>query len=77
MYPMKMSSINEGETKINVYFISNYHVNDSSGILTTKGKNYFYYAQHGSKYDVGNYVTWMTYEGKTEDLTDDSYFEDT
>lgn len=74
MYPMKMSSINEGSTKINVYFISEYHVDDSSGLLTTKGKNVLSWAPSGSNYDVGDYVTWMTYEGDTKDLSADSYF---
>ena len=74
MYPMKMSRINEGETKINVYFISNFHVTDSTGLLTTKGKSGYYSTTPNSNYDLDNYVTWMTYEGNTKDLTDDSYF---
>jgi hypothetical protein len=77
MYPMKMSSINEGNTKINVYFISDYHVSDSSGLLTTKGKSGLYWASSMSNYDTVNYVTWMTYEGNTKNLTGDSYFVET
>jgi hypothetical protein len=74
IYPMKMSSINEGSTKINVYFISDYYADDSSGLLTTKGKSSLSWAPSISNYNVGDYVTWMTYEGNTKDLTGDSYF---
>jgi len=74
MYPMKMSSINKGDTKINVYFISNYYVDDSAGLLSTKGNSGYYSTAPGFNYDVGNYVTWMTFEGDTKDLIADSYF---
>ena len=79
MYPMKMSSINKGNTKINVYFISDYQVKDSSGLLTIKGTSDFSGNPYISTYNVGtynvrNYVTWLTYEGETKGLIGDSYF---
>lgn len=77
-FPMKMSSINEGETKINVYFISNTRYIDTSGYLTYKDSNYFssYYSRDiigGNNYYYDR-ITWLTYEGYTQDLTGDSYF---
>jgi len=77
-YPMKMTSINEGETKINVYFISNTRYIDNAGYLSYKESRYFdsYYADDiigGNSYYYDR-ITWLTYEGDTQDLTGDSYF---
>ena len=74
MFPMKMSSINEGNTKINVYFISNYNVKDSSELLAVSGKSDFTGNPYISNYNEEYYITWLNYEGNTKDLTDDSYF---
>ena len=73
-YPMQMTSINEGNTKIHVYFISNHHVQDNSGFLSIE--KFAYKSRMSIMYsqNIGDYITWLTYEGSTQDLTGDSYF---
>jgi hypothetical protein len=73
-FPLKMSSINEGNTKINVYFISDYNVSDSSGFLSVKGKDRMGWGQYILNEYVDDYLTWMSFEGSTSSLTDDAYF---
>lgn len=73
-YPMRMSSINKGSTSIDVYFISNCSVFDELGDLTYQEVRY---ANSGSiipSFDVGDIITFLNYEGDTQDLTEDSYF---
>jgi len=74
MYPMKMSSINEGNTKINVYFISDYYVKDESELLVSKGESNLTSTYYTYIYSSGENITWMTFEGDTKDLIADSYF---
>ena len=74
-YPQKISSINNGTTYINVYFISPYEVfGDNSGILRI---NPFTFPQQtdklGEKYE--NYwVTLLEYRGDLKNLRADSIF---
>lgn len=68
-YPLRMTSINKGLTKINVYFISDFYVNDSSNILFVEDNDYISL----DEYD-GNNITWLSFEGNTKELTGDSYF---
>ena len=73
-FPMKMSSINKGDTSINVYFISDNSYMDYSGLLIPQEVRN---AGHGPiipSYNSGDVITLLTYQGNTEDLTEDSYF---
>lgn len=67
-YPMKISSINEGNTDIVVYITSNSIFFDNSGILKVSGvnNNYGHY-----------YTTLLEYNGDLKQLKDDSIFENT
>lgn len=74
-YPLQMTSINEGTTKINVYVISDYHFSDNSGYLSIQEEGYDMGFLSPEYYGWGgDYITWLTYEGETGDLTGDSYF---
>ncbi|MDH7517597.1 MAG: DUF2330 domain-containing protein [Candidatus Thermoplasmatota archaeon] len=77
-YPLKMTSINEGDTKINVYFISNYTVVDENNYLSFEkinnnivGISQFFMDDYNIHYET---ISMLTFEGNTKDLTGDSYF---
>jgi len=78
-YPMKMSSINEGDTKINVYFISNYTVRDEANYLIYEGAALDKYGASDlfldkpRSYDY-TAISMLTFEGNTSELDGDSYF---
>ena len=73
-YPMKMSSINSGDTSVHVYFISNCTVMDESDYLIPQETRYAFHGPIIPSYNVGDVITWLRYEGSTKDLIGDSYF---
>jgi hypothetical protein len=73
-YPMKMSSIHEGHTIIDVYVISDSSVIDEVGDLIPKDVRYVRGGWIIPSFDVGYVITWLTYEGYTQDIVEDSYF---
>ena len=70
-YPMKLTSINPGNTKINVYVIADFYVHDTSQLLHVEDTTYHYFGE-----DHSNHLTWLTFEGSTSKLTKDSFFEE-
>lgn len=76
-YPMKMTSVNEGEVKVNVYVFSPSPVRDTSGLMeidqmTTPDKTVT------SEFSPGKYyLTSLTFEDETSELVSDSFFEAT
>lgn len=73
-YPLKMSSINEGETLIDVYVFSAKPVEDGSGVMTLSKmtKNT---AAFGESYGLGQeYVTYLYFVGDLSELGDDAWF---
>jgi hypothetical protein len=75
-YPMKMTSINQGDVIANVYLFSNAPMTDLSGLMevekmTTVNSN----TQEYLNLTGQNYVTSLTYTGKTSQLVTDSVFE--
>ncbi len=76
-YPLKISSINDGDTEIDVYLFSETPVKDKSGILSlfqmTENTSVF-----KNSYRLGQkYVTYLNYSGDLKDLSSDSWFEPT
>ncbi len=74
-YPLKISSINDGETNISVYVFSEMPVKDEKKVLSThnmvKLKGYL-----RDKYNLTNekYVTLLKYGGNLKVLNEDSFF---
>jgi hypothetical protein len=75
-YPQKMTSINEGDTKINLYFVTNKSYYDDSEIFSVKEVRSNYYGYFPKDFERSNQIAWFTYEGSVKDLTEDSYFEE-
>ncbi|MFH1424361.1 MAG: DUF2330 domain-containing protein [archaeon] len=75
-YPMKMSSINEGDSNVNVYVFSKDAVKDESGVMEIEKMTKIDNWQHRDKYDLSTqkYATWLTYDGDLADLDEDSVF---
>lgn len=75
-YPFKISSINEGKTKVNVYVASDYPVKDSEGILRREAvtENVSSIKDYGFE---GKYVSYLTFSGDLKDLKSDAWFEKT
>ena len=77
-YPMKISSINEGDTNVKVYVFSEIPVNDEKNVLSTTKMTTL--TNHWKdKYNLTNekYITLLTYNGDLKDLKEDSYFAST
>ena len=77
-YPMKISSINEGDTEVKVYFFSEIPVEDKKEVLSTEKMTTL--TNHWKdKYNLTNekYITLLTYNGALKDLKEDSYFAST
>lgn len=75
-YPLKISSVNDGDTTVDVYLFSRTPVKDKSGILSvtqmTKNTSYL-----KGKYNLAQeYITYLTYTGSLKDLKSDSWFEE-
>ena len=77
-YPLELSSINDGDVQISVYFISQKPVKDSSNLLSVS-KMVQTETWFKDKYNLTNqnYVTYLTYDGSLKNLNADSYFEQT
>lgn len=80
-YPLKISSINEGRTIVDVYVFSQTPVKDKSNVLDISQmvKTYpelkrAFEADHGLGYD---YISYLTYSGNLKDLSTDAWFEST
>lgn len=76
-YPLKISSLNDGSTKIDVYLFSETPIEDKSGVLAasqmTENTSLF-----KNNYGLGQkYITYLTYSGDLKDLNSDSWFEPT
>ncbi len=68
-YPLQLTSINQGNTKINVYVITDYYVQDGSNILLIEDVETSYFGK-----EYGEHITWLTFDGPTSELTKDSFF---
>lgn len=74
-YPLKMSSINEGDTVIDVYVFSDQPVQDTSQLLTLSQMTENT-ASFEESYNLNQkYVTYLSFSGELGDLTGDSWFE--
>lgn len=75
-YPMEMSSINEGDTNVNVYVFTKDPVKDTSGIMDVHRVKDITSWSKRSTYDLStqNYATWMKYNGPLASLSGDSVF---
>lgn len=76
-YPLRISSVNEGSTDVDLYLFSQTPVKDKSGILSvsqmTENTQYL-----KEDYGLGqDYVTYLMYSGDLKDLSMDSWFEPT
>lgn len=74
-YPLKLSSINDGKTVIDVYLFSEKPARDSGGLLTLSGmtKNTSAFKE---TYDLNqSYVTYTSFSGDLSDLNVDAWFE--
>ena len=73
-YPMVMSSIAEGVATIDLYFLADIYVKDTSGQLESEGRREIPdYIK--VEYDIDeDLATYMRYVGKLEDIKEDSYF---
>ncbi len=75
-YPLKISSLNEGDTIIDVYLFSETPLKDKSGILSAPRMT------ENTSYLKGNYnlpqkyITYLSYVGNLKDLKSDSWFEE-
>jgi len=79
-YPLKISSVNEGETLIDVYLFSQTPVKDKFGVLAisqmTKNDSSIKQA-FKEDYDLGyDYITYLVYSGNLKNLDSDSWFEE-
>jgi len=77
-YPLKISSVNEGDTIVDVYVFSKDPVKDKSEILSvsqmvknTASRKEAYEQDYGIS---GDYITYLTYVGSLKDLKSDSWF---
>jgi len=74
-YPLKMSSINDGDTTIDVYVFSERPVQDKSQLLTLSQMTENT-ASFEESYNLNQkYVTYLSFSGELGDLTGDSWFE--
>jgi len=74
-YPLKISSINEGNTEINVYVLSKTPVKDENGILAVyQMTGLSTYLKDSYNLTVENYVTLLTYKDSLKGLNSDSFF---
>ncbi len=69
-YPMKMTSIHDCETVVNVYVASKDHVSQDKGVLNKMKESYKPFSFEGESY----VLTWFKFEGDSQDLIKDSYF---
>jgi hypothetical protein len=75
-YPMKMTSINPGDITANVYVLSTVPMKDTNGIMTIeKMRSISYSSQEHLNASGLNFLTSLTYTGKTSQLVQDSVFE--
>ncbi len=74
-YPLKISSINDGETNISVYVFSEMPVKDEKKVLSTHNMVKLKGHQR-DKYNLTNerYVTLLKYGGNLKSLNEDSFF---
>ncbi len=77
-YPMKISSINDGDTEVKVYVFSETPVEDERNVLSTAKMTPLTNSLK-DKYNLTNekYITQLTYDGDLKDLKEDSYFAST
>lgn len=74
-YPLKISSINEGNTEINVYVLSRTPVKDENGVLSIyQMTGLSTYLKDNYNLSVENYVTLLTYNDSLKGLDSDSFF---
>ena len=74
-YPLKISSINEGNTEINVYVLSKTPVKDENRILSIyQMTGLTTYLKDNYNLSVENYVTLLTYNDSLKGLNSDSVF---
>jgi len=73
-YPLKISSLNEGETRVDVYVFADTPAKDESGILKQDSmtKNVDYIRAYG--FDQ-KYITYLTFNGDLAELDKDAWFE--
>lgn len=77
-YPLKISSINDGETDINVYVFSETPVKDRQNTLSiSKMVKISEYWRNKFNLTNENYVTLLEYNGNLKNLNKDSLFEST
>ena len=77
-YPMKVSSLNLGEGKALVYFVSNAPYKDSTGLFSGKAMlavKTTGLSEHGI--NNGDYVTMLSWQNQYPTLEHDSFFEQT
>lgn len=79
-YPLKISSVNDGDTVVDVYVFSKTPVKDKSAVLSvsqmvksTASLKEAFQRDHGVS---GDYITYLTYAGSLKDLKADSWFRD-
>lgn len=77
-YPMKLSSLNLGDGKALVYFVSGKAFKDSTGIFSTKNMLQFQ-GDYLSEYGIsnGDSITLLEWQGSYSSLEQDSFFEET
>jgi len=75
-YPLKISSINEGETEISVYVFSEHPTEDQSTVLSvSKMAKLTTWLKEKYNLTNENYVTLLTYNGSLKNLHEDSFLE--
>ena len=73
-YPMKISSINEGNTNISVYVFSETPVKDKNDILSIYEMTNASPLKEDYNLTTQEYITLLKYIGNLKDLTEDSIF---
>jgi hypothetical protein len=76
-YPLKISSINEGETEVNVYFFSENPVKDNSNVLSISKMTEVSWLKERYNLTSEKYITFLKYEGNLNSLNKDSIFTST
>jgi len=82
-YPMKMTSVNEGETNITVYVFASEYVKDRTGLMEiekmTPISDYFkrILGKNNLTNQTSDFLTMLEFKGNTRDLIGDSIFETT
>jgi len=73
-YPLKVSSLNEGKTRVDVYVFGDTPASDGSGILKVDSvtENVGYIKAYGFNQE---YITYLTFDGNLSELTEDAWFE--